>query len=78
MNGLRKAFREEPILTRVTPVLSLLAAYLIGRYVVDAELADLLLGIVGILLGGGGALWARSAVRPLAKDDGGKHRKVIE
>lgn len=67
VDGLAKAWREEPILMRATPVLTAIAAYLIRKYVADAELSDLLLGLVLIVGGGGGALWARSVVTPLAK-----------
>ncbi|MBF6411192.1 hypothetical protein [Nocardia farcinica] len=78
MNRIKALVATEPILTRMTPVLGLLAIYLIGKYVTDADLANLLLGVATIVLGGGAMVTARSAVRPLAKDDGGKHRKVIE
>lgn len=70
--GLKKAWLEEPILTRVTPALVALAAYLIAKYVADAQLADLILGVVVVLVGGTGALSARAVVAPLAKL--GRHR----
>ncbi|MGV9742883.1 hypothetical protein [Nocardia farcinica] len=62
MNRIKALVATEPILTRLTPVLGLLAVYLIGKYVADAELADLLLGIAAVVLGGGAMASARSRV----------------
>jgi len=68
VNAITKVLNSEPILTRMSPVLGLLAIYLIGKYVTDADLANLLLGIATIVLGGGAMVTARAKVRPLAKE----------
>lgn len=67
MNALKKWWNEEPIATRVGPVVALIAGYLLYKGVIDAATEELVIGIVGVLLGGSALVSARSTVFPLAK-----------
>lgn len=67
MTALKKWWNEEPVATRVGPVVALIAGYLLYKGVIDAATEDLVIGIAGVLFGGTALLSARSTVLPLAK-----------
>ncbi|RBO87016.1 hypothetical protein [Nocardia puris] len=71
MNRLRQLLADEPLLTRVGPAVALLVAYLLARGVIDSSTADLVVGIVGVLVGGGVMASARSKVTPWRPYDKG-------
>jgi len=62
MNALRKWWDEEPIATRVGPIVALVAGYLVYRGVIDTQTQELVVGIAAILFGGTAVAAARSKV----------------
>jgi hypothetical protein len=58
---------SEPVITRVGPVVLLIVGYLLVKGGIDQDTSDLVLGIVGIILGSGVVVSARAAVTPMAK-----------
>lgn len=67
MTALKKWWNEEPIATRIGPVVVLLVGYLVTKGVIDEATQELVIGIAAALLGGGALLAARAKVSPLAK-----------
>lgn len=67
MNALKRWWDEEPIATRLGPVVALIAGYLVYRGVIDTQTQELVVGIVAILFGGAGVAAARSKVFAAAK-----------
>lgn len=67
MNALKRWWNEEPIATRIGPVVVLIAGYLVTKGVIDEVTEELVIGIVGFLFGGGALLAARAKVSPLSK-----------
>lgn len=78
MNKILSWINSEPVITRVGPAVLLIVGFLVARGIIDHSTYDMVLGVVGLLLGGGGVIGARAAVTPLAKLDptdpaGGQH-----
>ncbi|MBF6363220.1 hypothetical protein IU447_24190 [Nocardia farcinica] len=67
MTALKKWWNDEPVATRVGPLIVLIAGYLVYRGVIDETTQELIIGIAAILLGGGAVAVARAKVSPLAK-----------
>lgn len=67
MNALKKWWNEEPIATRVGPVVVLVAGYLVYKGIIDATTEELIVGVAAVLLGGGALASARATVYPFAK-----------
>ncbi|MGI5223073.1 hypothetical protein [Nocardia sp. CA-290969] len=67
MTALKKWWNEEPIASRIGPVVALIAGYLLYKGVIDAATEELVIGVVGLLLGGTALVSARSTVFPFAK-----------
>ncbi|AHH16598.1 hypothetical protein NONO_c17980 [Nocardia nova SH22a] len=67
MNTLRKWLAEEPIATRLGPVIVAFVAYLVARGVVSSDDIDQIAAIVAALGGVGGIFGARALVKPMAK-----------
>lgn len=67
MNALKKWWNEEPIATRLGPVIVLVAGYLVYKGIIDATTQELIIGVAAALLGGGALASARASVSPLAK-----------
>ncbi len=62
MNALKRWWNEEPIATRVGPIVVLVAGYLVYRGVIDAQTQELIVGIAAVLFGGTAVAAARSKV----------------
>jgi len=67
MTALKRWWAEEPIATRVGPVVLLIVGYLVTKGVVDEATEELIVGIAGLLFGGGALLTARAKVWPEIK-----------
>ena len=67
MNALKKWWNEEPIATRLGPVIVLVAGYLVYKGIIDATTEELVIGIAAALFGGTALVSARASVSPLAK-----------
>ncbi|WP_280455634.1 hypothetical protein [Nocardia brasiliensis] len=67
MNALRKWWNEEPLATRVGPVVVLVVGYLVSKGFVDHATEDLIIGIAAAILGGGALVTARAKVWPELK-----------
>lgn len=67
MSNVVSWIESEPVLTRVGPAVLLIVGFLVARGVIDRDTYDMVLGVVGLILGGGGLAGARAAVTPTAK-----------
>lgn len=67
MNALRRWWAEEPVATRVGPIVVLIVGYLVTKGLVDEAAEELIIGIATALLGGGALLTARAKVWPEIK-----------
>lgn len=61
---LQQLLGDEPVITRVGPVIVLVAAFLAARGLLDGSTVELIVGIVAALGGGGALITARGKVTP--------------
>lgn len=61
MDALKKLLGDEPLITRLGPVILAIVAYLVTRGVVDTDTADLITAVV-VAIGGGGLLAAARGI----------------
>lgn len=70
---IKQLFGDEPVITRIGPVIALLATYLVARGLLDSDTGQLIVGIIGAIGGSGLLVSARSAVYAESKADGPEH-----
>lgn len=58
---------DEPLRNRLRPIIALVAAYLVSKGFISEEVADVVTGLVLLVLGYGAVEWARKLVMPLSK-----------
>lgn len=66
-NWITALLGNEPLVAAVGPVVILVAGYLLARGWLDSDTAQLIIGVVTAIGGGGAVLGARALVTPTAK-----------
>lgn len=66
-NWIATLLGDEPVIASIGPVIILVAGYLFARGWLDSDTAQLIIGVVTAIGGGGAVLGARTLVTPTAK-----------
>lgn len=67
LDSVNRLVTNEPLLTRVGPVLLAVVAYLATKAYIDTDTANLITAVLAALIGGTGLVTARALVTPDAK-----------